>query len=71
MLDTDPVIATLPAMVRPHLKGQLPAWLQVRWLSGKDQALALAGAEIGWFDTFDTPAMAAAMTAARDMRWLN
>lgn len=72
MLDTEPVIATLPAMLRPHLQQQLPAWLQARWFSGKPEALALApGAQIGWFDMFDKQAMSAAITAAVDMQWLN
>ena len=69
---TDTVIATLPAMVRPCVEAQLPPWLQVRWFSNKDEALALApGAQIGWFDMYDKRAMAATISAAGEMRWLN
>ena len=69
---TDAIIATLPATVRPYVEAQLPAWLQPRWFSNRDEALALApGAQIGWFDMYDRVAMAAAISAARDMCWLN
>ncbi len=67
---TDTVIATLPAMVRPCVEAQLPPWLQVRWFSNKDEALA-PGAQIGWFDMYDKRAMAATISAAGEMLWLN
>ena len=66
------VNATLPVMVRASLEPVLPEWLQVRWYSGRDEAFAMApGAEIGWFDMFDTAAMSQAILLATDMRWLN
>ncbi|HQX59198.1 MAG TPA: D-2-hydroxyacid dehydrogenase [Burkholderiaceae bacterium] len=66
------VVATLPASVRPFLEGHLPPWLQVRWWSNRQEALALApGAEIGWFDMYDKEGMSAAVTGATDMRWLS
>lgn len=72
MSDRNPVVATLPASVRPHLDAHLPPWLQVRWWSSRQEALSLAkGAEIGWFDMFDKESMAAAVMAATDMRWLS
>mgnify|MGYP003382482242 CR=1 FL=1 len=64
--------ATLPAMARAALEPELPEWLQVRWYSGRDEAIAMApGAEIGWLDLFDTTAKAKAIRLATDMRWLN
>jgi phosphoglycerate dehydrogenase-like enzyme len=69
---TDTLIATLPAMVRPYIEAHLPLWLQPRWFSNRGEALALApGAQIGWFDMYDKHAMAAAIAAAVDLRWLN
>jgi phosphoglycerate dehydrogenase-like enzyme len=69
---TDTIIATLPSTVRPYVESQLPGWLQPRWFSNKDEALAMApGAQIGWFDMFDKRAMAAAISAAGELRWLN
>ena len=69
---TNAVIATLPVTVRPYVEPHLPAWLQPRWFSNRHEALALApGARIGWFDMYDRVAMAAAIKAAGDMRWLN
>ena len=59
-------------MVRPYVEAHLPGWLQPRWFSNKQEALALApGARIGWFDMYDKAAMAAAISAATDLRWLN
>ncbi|MEP6971073.1 MAG: D-2-hydroxyacid dehydrogenase [Betaproteobacteria bacterium] len=72
MPDRNPVVATLPASVRQHLDALVPPWLQIRWWSTKQEALALApGAEIGWFDMFDLNGMAAAVVAATNMRWLS
>ena len=59
-------------MVRPYVEAHLPGWLQPRWFSNKQEALALApGARIGWFDMYDKVAMAAAIAAATELRWLN
>jgi len=68
----DPLIATLPALARPHLAPHLPDWLQPRWYSGKQEALAMGpGAHIGWFDLYDKPALSAVIADAADMRWYN
>ncbi len=65
-------IATLPAMVRPYIEARLPTWLEPRWFSNKDEAFAMApGAQIGWFDMYNKPAMAAVIVHATDMQWLN
>ena len=66
------VIAALPTSIRPLVETQLPGWLQVRWFSGKDEALAAGpGAEIGWFDLWEKQDMAAAVINASSMQWLN
>ncbi len=72
MPDHDPVIATLPAALRPYLEPDLPAWLQARWWSTRDEALSLGpGAQIGWIDMMDKDAMVAAVNGATDLRWLS
>ena len=65
-------IATLPALIRPLIEARLPEWLDVRWFATKDEALTQGpGAEIGWFDMYDKADMAAAITNAGDLKWLN
>ena len=72
MTDQDPVVATLPAALRPYLEPDLPAWLQTRWWSTHEEALALGpGARIGWLDMMDKEAMVAAVNAASELRWLS
>lgn len=64
--------AVLPAMVRPLIEARLPGWLDTQWFASKDDIFAMApSAEIGWFDMFDKGDMAAAMTAATNVKWLN
>ncbi|UVO53382.1 D-2-hydroxyacid dehydrogenase [Sphingomonas sp. SUN039] len=64
--------ATLPALVRPLIESRLPDWLTPRWFATKDEAIALAAdAEIGWFDFYEKPDMAAAIGHATAMRWLH
>jgi phosphoglycerate dehydrogenase-like enzyme len=66
------IIAALPALVRPLIEAQLPGWLEARWFASKAEALAAgSGAEIGWFDMYSKPSMAAAILNATDLRWLN
>lgn len=72
MSDRDSVNATLPATLRPLLEPHLPSWLQVRWWSNREEALAFGpGAEIGWLDMMDKDAMVAAVNQAGDLRWLS
>ena len=67
-----PVIAVMPALLRPLLEPHLPDWVDVRWFASKAEAVALAPlAEIGWFDMYDKTDMAAAIRSASRMRWLN
>ena len=64
--------ATLPTLVRPLIESRLPDWLTPRWFTTKDEAIALApDAEIGWFDFYDKPQMAEAISQATAMRWLH
>ncbi len=66
------IIAVLPAPVRACLEGKLPDWLEVRWFKNREEACALAPqADIGWFDMTRKPDMAAAVTLATRMKWLN
>jgi len=65
-------LATLPNLVRPLIESRLPGWLTPRWFTTKDEAIALAAdAEIGWFDFYDKPQMAEAISHAGQMRWLH
>ncbi len=65
-------IAILPGMARPLLEPHLPDWVEPRWFMSREEAIAMApGAEIGWLDMNDKDAMADAITAARDLKWLS
>ena len=67
-----PLIAALPAVVRPFLETPLPADLHARGFATADEALAIGpGAEIGGFDMHDKSHMAAEIIAATDRKWLN
>ncbi len=69
---TDKIIAVLPAPVQPYLDGRLPDWLEVRWFKSRHDACALGSeADIGWFDMHTKPDMAAAISLATRMKWLN
>ena len=62
----------ISGLIRPLLEPQLPTDLDVRWFMNHEEALeAVKGAEIGWFDMNEKPAMAAALHAATDLKWLN
>ncbi len=68
----DKVIATLPAMVRPFIEARLPDWVEPRWASDHNEAMAFGpGSEIGWFDLGLPAQIGAAVANATDMRWLN
>ena len=68
----DQTRATLPAIIRPHVEGRLPEWLEPRWFATREEAMALApGAEIGWFDMYNKSDMAAAIGQASALKWLN
>ncbi|MEP0391541.1 MAG: D-2-hydroxyacid dehydrogenase [Erythrobacter sp.] len=59
-------------LIRPLLEPQLPEDIEVSWFMTHEEALeAVKGAEIGWFDMNEKEAMAAALHAATDLKWLN
>lgn len=65
-------VTVLSSLVRPLVESRLPDWVEPRFFQSKEEAMALAPeAEIGWFDMYDKRDMAAAITAAAKMRWLN
>ncbi|WP_306171659.1 NAD(P)-dependent oxidoreductase, partial [Sphingopyxis sp. KK2] len=65
-------VTVLSGLVRPLVENRLPDWVEPRFFQSKEEAMALAPeAEIGWFDMYDKRDMAAAITAASKMRWLN
>jgi phosphoglycerate dehydrogenase-like enzyme len=62
----------MAGLVRPLLEPQLPDWIEPHWFMSKEEALALAPqAEIGWFDMYDKADMAAVISAATNLKWLN
>ncbi len=66
------IVAVLPAMAKPLLEPHLPDWIAPRWFASREEAVAMApGAEIGWLDMADKTAMAAAISAATDLKWLS
>ena len=65
-------VTVMSGLMRPLVEGRLPDWVEPRYFLSRDEAIALAPeAEIGWFDMNDKDGMAAAMTAATRMKWLN
>lgn len=60
------------SLIRPMIEAHLPDWVEPHWFMTKDEALALASlAEIGWFDMYDKNDMAAIISAATNLKWLN
>src|SRR3546814_16984626 len=65
-------VTVLSGLIRPLVEDRLPDWVEPRFFQSKEEAMALAPeAEIGWFDMYDKAHMAAAITAATRMKWLN
>ncbi|MFM5953875.1 MAG: D-2-hydroxyacid dehydrogenase [Novosphingobium sp.] len=65
-------VAVLNALLRPLLEARLPAWVDARWYTTKEEAFALAPeAEIGWFDLRSTADMARIFELATRLKWLN
>lgn len=65
-------ILAISGMMRPLLESRLPEGLDVRWFMSHEEALiAVADAEIGWFDMYDRPSMADVLRAAKKLKWLN
>jgi phosphoglycerate dehydrogenase-like enzyme len=65
-------VAVFPALVRPLIEHRLPDWVEPHWFMSKEEAMALAPqAEIGWFDMINQGDMAAVISAATKLKWLN
>ena len=65
-------VTVLSGLIRPLVETRLPDWVEPRFFRSKDEALSLApDAEIGWFDIYDKKDMAAIITAATNLKWLN
>ena len=65
-------VTVLNSVLKPLLETRLPSWVDVRWYADKDEAFALAPtAEIGWFDMDSKEDMAATITRAVQLKWLN
>jgi phosphoglycerate dehydrogenase-like enzyme len=62
----------ISGLIRPMLEARLPEGLDVRWFMTHEEAqVAVADAEIGWFDMNDKDAMAETLRAATKLKWLN
>jgi phosphoglycerate dehydrogenase-like enzyme len=65
-------VTVLSGLIRPLVENRLPAWVEPRFFQSKEEAMAMAPeAEIGWFDMYDKKDMAAVITAATQLKWLN
>src|SRR3990167_10313162 len=65
-------VTVLSGLIRPLVENRLPDWVEPRFFQSKEEALELApDAEIGWFDMYDKKDMAAVITAATQLKWLN
>lgn len=65
-------VAVMSAMIRPLVEPHLPDWVEARYFTTREEAAALAPrADIGWFDMYHRADMAAAITAADRLKWLN
>ncbi len=65
-------IAVFHESYRPLLEARLPAHIEPRWFSSRDELYALAPqAEIGWFDGLTLPDMWGSAHVAKKIRWLN
>ncbi|MDO9370913.1 MAG: D-2-hydroxyacid dehydrogenase [Sphingopyxis sp.] len=65
-------ITVLSGLIRPLVENHLPDWVEPHFFQSKEEALVLAPqAEIGWFDMYDKRDMAAIITAATNLKWLN
>ena len=63
--------AVLPAFVRALVEPQLPADLDVTWVTTQDEAVAAMGdADIGWVDLIPRGLNSAAASAGTQLKWL-
>ncbi len=65
-------VTVLSGLIRPLVENRLPDWIEPKFFASKEEALELAPqAEIGWFDMYDKKDMAAVISAATGLKWLN
>ncbi|MGL3823520.1 D-2-hydroxyacid dehydrogenase [Sphingopyxis sp. R3-92] len=65
-------VTVLSGLIRPLVESRLPDWVEPRFFMSKEEAMALSPtAEIGWFDMYDKRDMAAVISAATNLKWLN
>lgn len=65
-------VTVLSGLIRPLVENRLPDWVEPRFFMSKEEAMELAPeAEIGWFDMYEKRDMAAAITLATRLKWLN
>lgn len=65
-------VTLLSGLIRPLVESRLPDWVEPRFFQSKEEAMAKAPeAEIGWFDMYDKKDMAAVISAATNLKWLN
>lgn len=64
--------AVLPAIARPLIEPRLPAELDIDWFATREDAVAMiADADIAWIDMHQTGLIREAVSAARQLKWLN
>lgn len=65
-------VTVLSGLIRPLVENRLPEWVDPHFFHSKQEAMELApNAGIGWFDMYDTKDMAAVISAATNLKWLN
>ncbi len=65
-------VTVLNAMARPMFEPHCPDWVEPLYFTSTEHLMELAPqAEIGWFDLYNRDDMAAAITCATRLKWLN
>ena len=64
--------AVLPALARQLIEAELPADLDVTWVTTREEATAaMVDADIGWVDLYPHGLTPEAVAAARSLKWLS
>jgi phosphoglycerate dehydrogenase-like enzyme len=66
-----PIKALISGIARPLLEGRLEGLDVTWWMTPQEAFDHAAEAEIGWLDMFNKEAMAAAIEAGTNLKWLN
>lgn len=65
-------VLVMNALAAPLIEPHLPDWIEAKFFHTTQELFDLAPeAEIGWFDLYSRADMAAAITKAEKLRWLN